>query len=136
MANVMAKRTWSEASDGAQALTVRALHFASGTGLSMEKRDVMLIKSNKFDSSFSPQAVTATNLSLKSLEGSRHALRAVNLRSVVNACRGRVPEIDLSQPQIKCQMDEGGPPCRRCAERDLGCVLSKNLQSIIDEKTQ
>ncbi|KAI9172567.1 Transcriptional activator of proteases prtT [Paramyrothecium foliicola] len=37
---------------------------------------------------------------------------------------------------IKCQMDEGGPPCRRCAERDLGCVLSKNLQSIIDEKTQ
>jgi hypothetical protein len=33
-------------------------------------------------------------------------------------------------------MDEGGPPCRRCADRSLSCVLSKNLQSIIDEKTQ
>lgn len=33
-------------------------------------------------------------------------------------------------------MDESGPPCRRCADRNLGCVLGKNLQSIIDEKTQ
>ncbi|OLN92060.1 Transcriptional activator of proteases prtT 1 [Colletotrichum chlorophyti] len=37
---------------------------------------------------------------------------------------------------IKCLMDDSGPPCRRCAERNLGCVLGKNLQSIIDEKTQ
>ncbi|KAF3349308.1 Non-classical export protein 2 [Verticillium dahliae VDG2] len=33
-------------------------------------------------------------------------------------------------------MDDSGPPCRRCAERNLGCVLGKNLQSIIDEKSQ
>ncbi|TDZ17668.1 Transcriptional activator of proteases prtT [Colletotrichum orbiculare MAFF 240422] len=38
--------------------------------------------------------------------------------------------------KIKCLMDESGPPCRRCAERNLGCVLGKSLQSIIDEKTQ
>ncbi|KAF5526176.1 Transcriptional activator of proteases prtT [Colletotrichum aenigma] len=38
--------------------------------------------------------------------------------------------------KIKCLMDESGPPCRRCSERNLGCVLGKNLQSIIDEKTQ
>ncbi|KAH7361936.1 hypothetical protein B0T11DRAFT_226252 [Plectosphaerella cucumerina] len=38
--------------------------------------------------------------------------------------------------KIKCIMDESGPPCRRCSERSLGCVLGKNLQSIIDEKTQ
>ncbi|KAG9256553.1 uncharacterized protein F5Z01DRAFT_618106 [Emericellopsis atlantica] len=38
--------------------------------------------------------------------------------------------------KIKCLMDESGPPCRRCAERNLGCVLSKNLQSIIEEKSQ
>ncbi|KZL78431.1 hypothetical protein CT0861_04027 [Colletotrichum tofieldiae] len=38
--------------------------------------------------------------------------------------------------KIKCIMDDSGPPCRRCAERNLGCVLGKNLQSIIDEKTQ
>lgn len=38
--------------------------------------------------------------------------------------------------QIKCLMDESGPPCRRCAERNLGCVLSKSLQTIIDEKSQ
>jgi hypothetical protein len=33
-------------------------------------------------------------------------------------------------------MDESGPPCRRCSERNLGCVLSKSLQTIIDEKSQ
>ncbi|KDN64585.1 hypothetical protein CSUB01_10773 [Colletotrichum sublineola] len=38
--------------------------------------------------------------------------------------------------KIKCIMDESGPPCRRCVDRNLGCVLGKNLQSIIDEKTQ
>ncbi|KAM5345180.1 hypothetical protein ACJ41O_011042 [Fusarium nematophilum] len=38
--------------------------------------------------------------------------------------------------KIKCLMDESGPPCRRCAERNLGCVLSKSLQTIIDEKSQ
>ncbi|KAM0323880.1 hypothetical protein ACHAQA_008461 [Verticillium albo-atrum] len=38
--------------------------------------------------------------------------------------------------KIKCLMDDSGPPCRRCSERNLGCVLGKNLQSIIDEKSQ
>ncbi|KAH7159733.1 hypothetical protein B0J13DRAFT_111780 [Dactylonectria estremocensis] len=38
--------------------------------------------------------------------------------------------------KIKCLMDETGPPCRRCSERNLGCVLSKSLQTIIDEKSQ
>lgn len=42
----------------------------------------------------------------------------------------------LTVRQIKCLMDESGPPCRRCSERNLGCVLTKNLQSIIDEKSQ
>ncbi|KAK1633315.1 hypothetical protein BDP81DRAFT_397214 [Colletotrichum phormii] len=32
-------------------------------------------------------------------------------------------------------MDESGPSCLRCSEGNLGCVLGKNLQSIIDEKT-
>lgn len=38
--------------------------------------------------------------------------------------------------KIKCLMDDAGPPCRRCAERNLDCILGKNLQTIIDEKSQ
>ncbi|KAG5806101.1 hypothetical protein H9Q74_006015 [Fusarium xylarioides] len=38
--------------------------------------------------------------------------------------------------KIKCLIDENGPPCRRCAEKGLGCVLGKNLQTILDEKSQ
>ncbi|KPM45738.1 hypothetical protein AK830_g756 [Neonectria ditissima] len=38
--------------------------------------------------------------------------------------------------KIKCLMDDNGPPCRRCAERNLDCILGKNLQTIIDEKSQ
>ncbi|CAI6097454.1 unnamed protein product [Clonostachys chloroleuca] len=37
---------------------------------------------------------------------------------------------------IKCLMSDAGPPCQRCHEKKLDCVVSKNLQSIIDEKTQ
>jgi hypothetical protein len=33
-------------------------------------------------------------------------------------------------------MSDAGPPCQRCHEKKLDCVVSKNLQSIIDEKTQ
>ncbi|KAK2693841.1 hypothetical protein QWA68_008423 [Fusarium oxysporum] len=57
---------------------------------------------------------------------------------------GTVPQISRKikacaacrKHKIKCLMDESGPPCRRCAERNLGCVLSKSLQTIMDEKSQ
>jgi hypothetical protein len=38
--------------------------------------------------------------------------------------------------QIKCLMDDSGPPCRRCIDRNLSCVLNKSLQSLLDEKQQ
>ncbi|KAM0441886.1 hypothetical protein ACHAQK_004824 [Fusarium lateritium] len=39
--------------------------------------------------------------------------------------------------KIKCFMDDSGPPCRRCQEKKLSnCAVSKNLQTIIDEKTE
>ncbi|KAM0358631.1 hypothetical protein ACHAPZ_000465 [Fusarium culmorum] len=39
--------------------------------------------------------------------------------------------------KIKCYMDDAGPPCRRCREKKLSnCAVSKNLQTIIDEKTE
>ncbi|KAF5002406.1 hypothetical protein FGRMN_418 [Fusarium graminum] len=39
--------------------------------------------------------------------------------------------------KIKCFMDDAGPPCRRCREKKLSnCAVSKNLQTIIDEKTE
>ncbi|KAM5359679.1 hypothetical protein ACJZ2D_014297 [Fusarium nematophilum] len=43
-----------------------------------------------------------------------------------------VPEAAL----IKCLMNDAGPPCRRCQDKKLSCVVSKNLQTIIDEKTE
>ncbi|KAF5025680.1 hypothetical protein F66182_2286 [Fusarium sp. NRRL 66182] len=38
--------------------------------------------------------------------------------------------------KIKCLIDETGPPCRRCTEKNLSCVLGKSLQTILDEKSQ
>jgi len=32
-------------------------------------------------------------------------------------------------------MDDG-PPCRRCTERNLSCVLNKSLQTLIEERSQ
>ncbi|RMJ10920.1 hypothetical protein CDV36_009417 [Fusarium kuroshium] len=36
--------------------------------------------------------------------------------------------------KVRCCMDENGPPCRRCAEKDLSCVLNKSLQTLINER--
>ncbi|KAH0361973.1 hypothetical protein KCU89_g19165, partial [Aureobasidium melanogenum] len=39
--------------------------------------------------------------------------------------------------KIKCLMDNNGePPCRRCIERGLSCVLNKSLQTLINERSQ
>ncbi|KAH7071071.1 hypothetical protein FB567DRAFT_554578 [Paraphoma chrysanthemicola] len=33
-------------------------------------------------------------------------------------------------------MEDSGPPCKRCAERGLSCVLNKSLQTLIEERGQ
>lgn len=33
-------------------------------------------------------------------------------------------------------MDDSGPPCKRCIERNLSCVLNKSLQTLIEERSQ
>ena len=38
--------------------------------------------------------------------------------------------------KIRCIMDNNAPPCRRCAEKGLGCVLNKSLQTLISERSQ
>ena len=36
--------------------------------------------------------------------------------------------------QIKCVMEDSGPPCRRCAKKDLECVVNKSaIQSLLEE---
>ncbi|KAH8728380.1 hypothetical protein GQ44DRAFT_609298 [Phaeosphaeriaceae sp. PMI808] len=38
--------------------------------------------------------------------------------------------------KIKCIMDDSGPPCKRCTERNLSCMLNKSLQTLIEERSQ
>ncbi|KAI1345270.1 hypothetical protein F5Y15DRAFT_22552 [Xylariaceae sp. FL0016] len=38
--------------------------------------------------------------------------------------------------KIKCIMVDNNPPCRRCSEKGLGCVLNKSLQTLISERSQ
>ncbi|CAI6342402.1 unnamed protein product [Periconia digitata] len=38
--------------------------------------------------------------------------------------------------KIKCIIDDRGPPCKRCTERNLSCVLNKSLQTLIEERSQ
>ncbi|KAF2475966.1 uncharacterized protein BDR25DRAFT_253605 [Lindgomyces ingoldianus] len=33
-------------------------------------------------------------------------------------------------------MDDSGPPCKRCTERNLSCVLNKSLQTLIEERSR
>lgn len=38
--------------------------------------------------------------------------------------------------QIRCDMDEDGPPCKRCKERNMPCKLNKSLQTLIEEESK
>lgn len=35
--------------------------------------------------------------------------------------------------KIRCDMPEEGPPCVRCHRRGLSCVLSRSLQSLLED---
>lgn len=53
-----------------------------------------------------------------------------NISRKVKACAA------CRKHKIKCIMDESGPPCRRCDEKKLGCVLNKSLQTLISERSE
>ncbi|KAL1990547.1 hypothetical protein VTN49DRAFT_6386 [Thermomyces lanuginosus] len=38
--------------------------------------------------------------------------------------------------KIRCDMDEDGPPCKRCKERNMPCKLNKSLQTLIEEESK
>ncbi|KAH7130996.1 hypothetical protein EDB81DRAFT_888296 [Dactylonectria macrodidyma] len=44
--------------------------------------------------------------------------------------------VSCRKRKIRCLMGKNGPPCTRCATRNSACVLNKNLQTVIDEKSQ
>uniref|UniRef100_A0A8H7N0R4 Zn(2)-C6 fungal-type domain-containing protein n=1 Tax=Bionectria ochroleuca TaxID=29856 RepID=A0A8H7N0R4_BIOOC len=51
-----------------------------------------------------------------------------NISRKVKACAA------CRKQKVRCLMDKSGPPCKRCAEKDLSCVLNKSLQTLITER--
>ncbi|KAI8664778.1 Zn(2)-C6 fungal-type domain-containing protein [Fusarium sp. Ph1] len=66
----------------------------------------------------------------------RVAIGAHNDQPVAHISRNIRACTTCRKHKIKCLMDDTGPPCRRCTDKKLSCVVSKNLQTIIDEKTE
>ncbi|KAF1955292.1 hypothetical protein CC80DRAFT_415897 [Byssothecium circinans] len=54
---------------------------------------------------------------------------APSISRKVKAC------VACRKQKIKCIMDQG-PPCKRCTERNLSCVLNKSLQTLIEERSE
>ncbi|KAF9729121.1 hypothetical protein PMIN06_000027 [Paraphaeosphaeria minitans] len=69
---------------------------------------------------------TRPRLSEPSVEASGFAPSISRKVKACAACR---------KQKIKCIMKDG-PPCQRCAERNLSCVLNKSLQTLIEERSQ
>ncbi|EMD93686.1 hypothetical protein COCC4DRAFT_67032 [Bipolaris maydis ATCC 48331] len=57
-------------------------------------------------------------------------INAPSISRKVKACAA------CRKQKIKCIIDDRGPPCKRCTERNLACVLNKSLQTLIEERGQ
>ncbi|EUC49218.1 hypothetical protein COCMIDRAFT_85273 [Bipolaris oryzae ATCC 44560] len=57
-------------------------------------------------------------------------IHAPSISRKVKACAA------CRKQKIKCIIDDRGPPCKRCTERNLACVLNKSLQTLIEERGQ
>ncbi|RJE22362.1 Transcription factor [Aspergillus sclerotialis] len=54
--------------------------------------------------------------------------------SVVEVLSGITRSLHVRPAEkIRCDMPDDGPPCVRCRRRDLSCVLSRNLQSLLED---
>ena len=71
---------------------------------------------------------------LRSLGRSRRARRVGNTRYVAQQWHGGT--YSEAKKQIKCIMENSGPPCRRCADKSMVCTLNKSLQTLISERTE
>ncbi|KAF2033092.1 hypothetical protein EK21DRAFT_109229 [Setomelanomma holmii] len=68
---------------------------------------------------------------------SRARISASAADSSTPAISRKVKACALCRKQkIKCIMSDSGPPCKRCTERNLSCVLNKSLQTLIEERSQ
>ncbi|KAH8891506.1 hypothetical protein GQ53DRAFT_147907 [Thozetella sp. PMI_491] len=63
-------------------------------------------------------------------------LQAASDESIPHLSRKIKACVSCRKHKIKCLIDDSGPPCRRCVKHGLECVIGRNLQAIIDEKTQ
>ncbi|KAJ3526694.1 hypothetical protein NM208_g11066 [Fusarium decemcellulare] len=66
----------------------------------------------------------------------RVAIAAYNDQPVAHISRNIRACTTCRKHKIKCLMEDTGPPCRRCRDKRVECLVSKNLQTIIDEKTE
>ncbi|KAJ4292575.1 hypothetical protein N0V90_009238 [Kalmusia sp. IMI 367209] len=76
-------------------------------------------------SSMSP--ATRPRLSEPAIDGASGSMPSISRK--VKACAS------CRKMKIKCIMKDG-PPCQRCSERNLSCVLNKSLQTLIEERSQ
>ncbi|THY05216.1 hypothetical protein D6D02_07761 [Aureobasidium pullulans] len=79
----------------------------------------------------SRSATNATSMSPPQIHLQQDSPNGPQISRKVKACAA------CRKQKIKCLMDNNGePPCRRCIERGLSCVLNKSLQTLISERSQ
>ncbi|KAL1839997.1 hypothetical protein VTK73DRAFT_3873 [Phialemonium thermophilum] len=118
----MAKRTWAESSAAEQSgsSSAAADHAAriSAHSLQRQRDDFMWANGAAQHAAEGP--------GVHALIGAEQRVPTISRR--VRACAA------CRKQKIKCIMDDRGPPCRRCEEKGLGCVLNKSLQALLNER--
>ncbi|KAJ9668346.1 Histidine protein methyltransferase 1 [Coniosporium apollinis] len=113
----MAKRTWAQAS----------LPSASGDD---DESSLATPTPNALSADTSPAARNRPAPLPRSESAFDGTGSQPNISRKVKACAA------CRKQKIKCIMSDAGPPCRRCVDRNLSCVLNKSLQTLIDERHQ
>ncbi|KAK2601246.1 hypothetical protein N8I77_010710 [Diaporthe amygdali] len=126
------KRSWEEANAGSDLDAASALQGSSSRHGSQPTRPLHVAAAARDASATSPTAaVPASQHASNGSMGGSASQHVPMISRKIRACAS------CRKHKIKCIMDENaGPPCKRCAEKNLGCVLNKSIQTLITERSR
>ncbi|KAJ0123746.1 hypothetical protein J7T55_012215 [Diaporthe amygdali] len=126
------KRSWEEANAGSDLDAASVLQGSSSRHGSQPTRPLHVAAAASDASATSPTgAVPASQHASNGGMGGSASQHVPMISRKIRACAS------CRKHKIKCIMDENaGPPCKRCAEKNLGCVLNKSIQTLITERSR
>ncbi|KAK8019506.1 hypothetical protein PG990_004644 [Apiospora arundinis] len=118
----MSKRSWEQANQESSGMEADGLDHSPGSLFGAAQQSPPPRNDHEYATTTRPTERNSTS------DGGTNHIPMISRK--IKACAS------CRKHKIKCVMDQNQKRCRRCIEKNLGCVLNKSLQTLISERSQ